>query len=276
MKSRRLKSIALRTLAVIATSAILYQQESHAEVVINAVEIDGDVVITSEEGSLDTTAFNIIDTGSNPTMAINPADGWIWFGPGRLHNLRYSGTSFSDPGNFGTGTGIGATSSTGLPLAVFPASYGNLFVPEFYQSGDLLASSSMTFEGKTFADLGMTPGSYVWSWETASSTTDSITLNITASDPDADDDGVPDDDDNCPDDPNPLQEDFDQDGVGDACDPDDDDDTVLDVDDNCPIDANAAQDDNDGDGLGDACDDDDDNDGVLDGADNCQFDANPG
>ena len=35
---------------------------------------------------------------------------------------------------------------------------------------------------------------------------------------DADDDGIPDDSDNCPADPNPLQEDVDHDGAGDACD----------------------------------------------------------
>jgi len=37
--------------------------------------------------------------------------------------------------------------------------------------------------------------------------------------PDADKDGIPDDMDNCPDDANPLQEDFDNDSIGNACDP---------------------------------------------------------
>jgi hypothetical protein len=55
------------------------------------------------------------------------------------------------------------------------------------------------------------------------------------SDPDIDDDTVPNDEDNCPDVPNPDQTDTDGDGEGDACDDDDDGDGVPDVDDDCPL-----------------------------------------
>lgn len=103
-----------------------------------------------------------------------------------------------------------------------------------------------------------------------------------ASEPDGDEDGVPDEEDNCPAIPNPDQTDSDGDGAGDACnpcplDPDDD----LDGDgvcgdlDNCPADFNPDQADHDGDGAGDVCDPDDDGDGVLDDVDNCPLLANP-
>lgn len=92
---------------------------------------------------------------------------------------------------------------------------------------------------------------------------------------DTDADTVADDVDNCIDDANQSQNDFDLDGVGDACDncksvynpdqsscsnggggmnPDGDGDGVLDVRDNCPFDPNPAQADSDHDGTGDACD----------------------
>ncbi|MBP5592055.1 thrombospondin type 3 repeat-containing protein [bacterium] len=80
--------------------------------------------------------------------------------------------------------------------------------------------------------------------------------------------------DNCPFVPNPNQEDWNNDGIGDAC-QDFDKDGVIDLNDNCPTIPNEDQNDLDGDGTGDLCDVDIDGDNVPNFQDNCIFHENP-
>jgi hypothetical protein len=99
-----------------------------------------------------------------------------------------------------------------------------------------------------------------YSGETGGPLAPRLTVTFTA---DSDEDGINDDEDNCPAVANPLQEDFNDDGVGDACDEDDDGDGVPDIEDAFPQDPTESVD-TDGDGTGNNADEDDDGDGLPD------------
>jgi hypothetical protein len=76
---------------------------------------------------------------------------------------QYQG--FSGPLSFGPGGITFANSNSGDAVTLISGmtSFSGLFVPQGYVSGGALSSSS-TYNNATFASLGVTPGTYVWSW----------------------------------------------------------------------------------------------------------------
>ena len=101
-------------------------------------------------------------------------------------------------------------------------------------------------------------------------TEEEVELKLAQTDPDLDDDGVPNDKDAFPEDPDESL-DTDKDGVGNNADNDDDNDGVADANDDFPLDP-AENTDTDGDGTGNNADTDDDNDGVTDANDDFPLD----
>jgi hypothetical protein len=119
-------------------------------------------VVATGNGPINLTGltFNLIAT---TTPGVAAVVGQIQTGPfsGPLLDF-YSG--FTGPPNFGSGFANVATDGSGDFVGIFSA-FGLLEVPHGYVSGAAL-SDSMIFNSATFVSLGVTPGTYVWSWGT--------------------------------------------------------------------------------------------------------------
>jgi hypothetical protein len=98
---------------------------------------------------------------------------------------EYSGVS--GPASFGVGGMTNASSGSGGPIGVDESSFDLiaqppvLIVPKGYMSGSPLSGSS-TFDGQTLASLGLTPGTYVYTWG-APADDDSLTVKIAIPEP---------------------------------------------------------------------------------------------
>jgi hypothetical protein len=166
-----------RTILVLAVAHILslgMAPSSHAASIIIAVESGGDVVVTSAAGgSLDLAGLTFSGQ-NNRGAAIWPSGGLVAIGDNALTD-DYSG-AISGPSDFGVGGFFGAPPSVSGPYLGIAT---GLQVSEGYVSGSILDVSSAVWASQTFATLGMTPGTYVWTLPSA----DTVTLDIVSTVP---------------------------------------------------------------------------------------------
>ncbi|WP_295429957.1 PEP-CTERM sorting domain-containing protein [uncultured Thiodictyon sp.] len=72
--------------------------------------------------------------------------------------------AITGPTNFGVGGNYFGSSGSGTPVGFYGGG-GSLYLPSDYVSGTALSSTS-TWTGVTFSSLGVTPGTYDWTWGT--------------------------------------------------------------------------------------------------------------
>lgn len=158
MKSSQLFAsfFAALVMLVMATSA-------QSAVVISFTEQGGDVV-ASMSGTLNLTDLTSPGTGGQPGF-VRPDAGFLMLAGSSGSFTTYQGGIQTPPnsGVFGTGAATLSSSHSGDILGIVSAGTPSLRVPTGYTSGSSLSGTSI-WTGATLSSLGITPGSYVWSW----------------------------------------------------------------------------------------------------------------
>jgi hypothetical protein len=169
----------MRALTAVAVLGLGFAMapDAHAAYVVTIVESGLNVVMTGS-GTINLAGFhNPYPMSGEPPAALWPDVGTILIGaPGFQYTDDY--VPFSGPASFGGGGSTITSIGTGDRVGVRQdPDRTAIVVPQGYVSGSHLSSSS-TFDDATFASLGVTLGTYVWTWGTGA-TLDSFTLKIT-------------------------------------------------------------------------------------------------
>ena len=145
-----------RTLGLTGLAMFLTAGWARADLLFTMEELGPDVVV-SASGVIDTSKLTPIGQWFAGVQAtITPNDGQIILGVGFDLGDRYSLTTGADV--FGSGNTAVASSSTGDAIDLHGMEEF-LGLPAGYVSGTQI-TTTMTFDGQTFASLGVTPGTY--------------------------------------------------------------------------------------------------------------------
>jgi hypothetical protein len=170
---RRRRGVGVAVLVVAALALLLAGTgRAQAGFVVTLLEQSGNVVATGS-GTFDLTSLSSQGTAFNDGY-IAPSTAQIMTGPNLVNTDLYTG--FVGPTSFGSGGIAFASSGGGDIVGLANTGVGRtLEVPQGYASGTL--SDTATYSNETFAKLGVTPGTYVWTWG-AGAHKDSFTLQV--------------------------------------------------------------------------------------------------
>jgi hypothetical protein len=162
-----------RKLPLLFTLAItLAAMSARAEFTATIEEVGPDVIVTGN-GSFNLTALTHPSGTGNLSPEMWPSERLLFIGSGGPIS-QYVGAT--QPSAFGPGgLTLAGGSSSGDTVGI---DSNIVYVPNTYVSGGLLSDTS-TYNNATFASLGVTEGTYVWSWGSGA-TADSFTLDVGA------------------------------------------------------------------------------------------------
>ncbi|HZS84813.1 MAG TPA: hypothetical protein VFA50_18195 [Stellaceae bacterium] len=161
--------------AVVGLLAVLLTAGTAQASFVETVVQSGPNVVVTGSGSIEMWGIGIESSHNNVSSYVEADIGAILTGAtGNVDDWHELSPYFTGPTNFGAGFYRSADSASGDLVGV---ALGNvLFLPHGYVHGTAL-SNTATYDNETFTTLGLTPGSYTWSWNNGSNS-DSFTLQI--------------------------------------------------------------------------------------------------
>ena len=153
-----------RTFATIAIAIVctLSIQPARAGYIVTLQRIGPDVVANGS-GAIDLTGTFFAGPGTNFSAHVSPIVGIIFTGPTTGTNVDiYGSRSWTGPTTFGS-AGFKFASSGGGDIAGIDGQFEALYLPSGYVSGTAL-SDTATYHNQSLSTLGVTPGTYVWTW----------------------------------------------------------------------------------------------------------------
>lgn len=155
-----------------AAVGLTLSSSAFAAYTVNIREVGSNVVATGS-GSINTDSLSYWASGGFGSAQMDSSTARLFIGPASETDLVIG---FTGPTNFGTGPFKGANSVTGVRVGIF-TDYFEL--PSGYVSGTALQTSTATWNATSFADLGLTTGTYTWSWGNEASA-DTFTIRVGA------------------------------------------------------------------------------------------------
>jgi hypothetical protein len=137
---------------------------------------EGSDVIATGSGTINTGAMTFEGLGEGGNDYVVPEGDDMLIGQPGEFTGQYN-TAIDGPTNFGDGSVTDSPTGAGDEL-IFTGTNGSIYLPLGYISGASL-SDTATFSDSTFASLGITPGTYTWTWGSGD-TADSFTLDAVA------------------------------------------------------------------------------------------------
>jgi hypothetical protein len=163
---------------VVAMGFATLSGQLRAGIVIDVSQVGANVVMNGS-GSVDLSTLTRVGDGAE-FINVSPAQGSIALGATPLGDINIYG-SITGPGSFGTGITSTASSGTGDIFGLEGPNLSGfsktvLDLPINYVSGSALSASD-TYDNTTIAAMGLTPGTFTWTWG-AGGSADSLTINI--------------------------------------------------------------------------------------------------